>query len=157
MLQALIDDLSAHHVQIGVVVGGAPKRDVAQQSLIAALMKERAYVETVAAADPARADVIAALAGMTCRQRPSTYKPDIELRHGPLSGTVECIVRAIKNAVAYEWEQSLDGGNTWTYWPTSTQRARCSRTSHPKRPCTFVFVCSFAAPSTRTASPSGSS
>jgi hypothetical protein len=63
---------------------------------------------------------------------PRRFEPASIRVHGPLSGTVECVLKAIKNAVAYEWEQSLDGGNTWTYSLTTTQVGTMLKSLAPK-------------------------
>jgi hypothetical protein len=113
-LQLLIEELKTAAAGVGRIgIGGAAIRNVVMRKLIAALMRERAYVETVASADPEHAASIAAMAGMALRNAPSIYKPDFEVRQGFLSGTLDCIAKAIKNAVTYHWQYSFDEGITW--------------------------------------------
>ncbi len=137
-LQGLIDDLRTKQAGLGLAgAGGATKRDAAQRLLVAALMKERACVEAVAAEDPEHAAVIAALAAMTLRTTPVIYKPFLGLEPGAVSGTVDCNAKAVPSAVSYEWEISFDGGVTWLKAGATT---RANMTLKDLAPKTTVHV-----------------
>lgn len=80
------------------------------------------YVQNLAdnAADYDDAVNLIAASGMDIKGRGTRVKPDIEVRNGSISGSVELIVKAKKGRNAYEWQMSADQ-LTWTMLPVTLQ------------------------------------
>jgi len=83
--------------------GAVATRDEKQQVVVADLHQLKAYVQQIASATPAHADVIAQAAAMTLRKPGAQAKSDL----------------AVKQK-SHEWQYSLDG-KTWTNATPSLQ------------------------------------
>jgi hypothetical protein len=101
-------------------VGAAADRDAARKVVTDDLHEERAYVETLANADPDHAVQIAEDAAMTLHGVTPRNKSDLAAKHGAVSGSVHVVAKALKGARANEWQYSTDGGKTWIDLPTTT-------------------------------------
>jgi len=81
----------------------------------------RAYVQTVADADPANAASIATSAGMFVRKATTKVKQDLTAKpNKTLSGSVDVVVKASSSRESQEWQYSLDG-KTWVDAPPTLQ------------------------------------
>jgi hypothetical protein len=99
--------------------GAVADRDAALTIVVGDLKSLRAYVETVANADPANAASIAKDASMSVRTQATRTKSDLAVK-SVASGEVQVVAKAIAGGKAHEWEYSLDG-KTWTDVPTTLQ------------------------------------
>jgi hypothetical protein len=122
VLQADIDDLKNKEAAVkSVGVGGATRRNSSQRALSADLKRACAYVEGIAAADPEKAALIAAQAGMALWSVPARNKPGLVAKSGRVSGVLNVITTAVNGATGYQWQHSLDGGKTWIDMPATTK------------------------------------
>ena len=121
-LQSDVDDLTSKEARAKSRVEGAvTDRDNAKAVVVADLQLERAYVEKVATANPTNASAIAQDASMALKKAPARNKPTLATKAGTVSGTVKLVAKATKGAKANEWQQSTDGGKTWTDLPKTTK------------------------------------
>jgi hypothetical protein len=100
--------------------GTRAARDDARTALIQLMQQLRAYVQSVASANPAQASTIAEDAAMRLRKTPTHHKSDLSVK-AVASGSVKVVAKALKGARANDFEYSTDGGKTWVAVPTSTQ------------------------------------
>ena len=109
-----IDELEAAEVAAQARTKGAAavrnaKRKVVESDL--GLLK--GYVGWVASQSPDPIAVIES-AGMSAKQFSNPKKPPLQATMGPAPGQVVVRARAAgKGSVAYEWQFSADGGQTW--------------------------------------------
>jgi hypothetical protein len=101
--------------------GAVQKRNAAMAVVVADLDQLRAYVQTVADADPSNALAIAHSAGMDLRKTKSSSKNDLNAKPGKLSGSITVSARVAGLRAAHDWQTSTDGGKTWISAPTSLQ------------------------------------
>ena len=95
-------------------------RDDAWKSVIQLMQQLRAYVQTVASANPAQASQVADDAAMRLRKTPTHHKSDLSVKH-VASGSVLVVAKASKGAKAHEFQYSTDGGKTFVAAPPTTQ------------------------------------
>ncbi len=100
--------------------GTRAARDDARTALIQLMQQLRGYVQGVASANPAQASTIAQDAAMRLRKNTTHQKSDLAVK-GVASGSVKVVAKALKGAVANDFEYSTDGGKTWIGVPTSTK------------------------------------
>lgn len=119
-LEAAITALATAETAFKTRAGTKEARDNARVALVALLHGIHAYVQGLASANPAQADVIAKAASMTLRKAPVTHKSDLAVK--PKSeGVVHVAAKALKGAKAHEWQYSTDGGKTWSSAPSTTK------------------------------------
>ena len=99
--------------------GAVATRDEKQQVVVADLHQLKAYVQQIASATPAHADVIAQAAAMTLRKPGAQAKSDLAVKQ-KVSGSVQVIAKVQKGDRSHEWQYSLDG-KTWTNATPSLQ------------------------------------
>ena len=102
-------------------VGTVPARNVAKEALVQALHDVRAYVQSVANANPEQAEAMIASAGLRSKKLPARIKAELAVADGPVSGTAKLEAKAVARRAAYEWQWSADGGKTWTSIPPTLQ------------------------------------
>jgi hypothetical protein len=108
------DDLEAAEVTAKTLAKGAAqvrndKKRVVEDDM--ALLK--AYVYSIAAANPALAITIILAAGMSPKNFRLHVKPQLEAIMVPFSLEVLLRARAEQKKAFYEWQYSADGGHTW--------------------------------------------
>ncbi len=90
-------------------------------AVIADLDLLRAYVQTVADANPSNALSIAHSAGMNLRKTRTTTTNDLNAKAGKVSGSIAVSARLGGVRASHDWEYSVDGGKTWISAPPSLQ------------------------------------
>jgi hypothetical protein len=101
--------------------GAVQARNAAMAVVVADLDLLRAYVQTVADADPSNALPIAHSAGMDLRKTKTVSKNDLNAKSGKVSGSIAVSARVAGVRASHEWQYSTDGGKTWISAPSSLQ------------------------------------
>lgn len=101
--------------------GTAAARDVKRAALVSLLTRLKAYVQGVADEHPEHAATIIESAGMHVKRSAPLGKAPFAVEHGPRSGSVELVVRSAGDRARYDWQWSLDGGETWNSRPSTLQ------------------------------------
>ena len=96
--------------------GMVAQRDVALRHAHLMMTVLKAHVQSVANADPERAEAIVQSAGMRVAKRSAWTKPPIGAKHGNAPGKVVLDARAVPKPVQYRWQMSTDQ-ETWTDLP----------------------------------------
>jgi hypothetical protein len=113
-VQAAIDDLEeAEVIALMRTRGAAAARDAKRAVLVSLLEPLRAYVQTIADANPENGPAIIESAGFTLRKIPVMPPRGFKVERGAVSGTVKLVVPATARRAAYDWQYSVDGGKTW--------------------------------------------
>jgi hypothetical protein len=108
------DDLDAAEAEVkGGAKNGIPTRDAKAATLVSLLEQERSYVQKVASADPANAEVLIQSAAMNVKRVPTHGPRVFGAKQGALSGSAELVTGSAGRRAAYDWEYSADGGKTW--------------------------------------------
>jgi hypothetical protein len=102
-------------------VGTVEARDVAKEALVQALHDVRAYVQSVANANPEQADAMITSAALRSKTIPARLKADLAVIAGDVTGAAKIEAKAVAKRAAYEWQWSADGGKTWTSLPPTLQ------------------------------------
>ncbi len=100
-------------------VGAVATRDEKLQVVVTDLHQLKAYVQQIANANTAHADVIAQAAAMTLRKATAPSKSDLAVKQ-KVSGSVELVAKVQAGDHSHEWQSSVDG-KTWTNAPPSLQ------------------------------------
>jgi len=93
--------------------GNAQERDAKLRAVLSDLETLRVYVQRVADGHTADAPAIIEGAGMRVKRVGHHDKPLLEVRQGPVSGSVRLYAKAMRNRSFYDWQYSTDGTN----WP----------------------------------------
>jgi hypothetical protein len=101
-------------------VGTFSIRDDKRQVVVADMHQLHGYVQQLASATPAQAQIIAENAAMALKKAPATHKSDLAVKQ-VLSGVVKVVAKSVKGARSHEWQVSTDGGKTWTNTTPSAQ------------------------------------
>ena len=118
-LAQLAADLAALRLaQINRLLGPAAMkaRNAALRLMKRDLQQLRAFVQSLADADPEHAAQIIESAGLFVLVRSVHVKPDFEIRQGATSGTVTAHIRSRGPGATYWWELSTDS-KVWTTFP----------------------------------------
>jgi hypothetical protein len=91
-------------------------RDVALRQAHTCMTLLRAYVQSVANAEPEQAEAIVHSAGMNVAKPRTRTKLPVEVRHGGAVGRVVLDAKALPKPVQYRWQMSTDQ-HTWTDLP----------------------------------------
>lgn len=115
------------------VIGARAKRDAELGLLLTGMEVERSFVQALADADPANAEVLITGAGLVVSGVGTYQKPMLGLRNGKQPGTVVCDANVgllvgtdAKHPTErryFNWEYTLDGGKSFVAL-RSTTRAR---------------------------------
>jgi hypothetical protein len=108
-VEEAIDDLEA--VETATLKQTA-LRDEKRRALVRLLQRLRDYVQSIADADPERAASIIESAGMFVKGPRPYPAPVFRAKHGT-SGTILLFAPSAGDRAGYDWEYSLDGGETW--------------------------------------------
>jgi hypothetical protein len=130
-----IDDLVQTQTAFDNRLGTRARRDDAQRVVVADMKQLHAYVQLLANATPDDAAVIAARAAMTVRAHAAYSKATLALKQ-LFSGVVRAIAKAVRGARAYEWQWSVDDGQSWT----SVTTTQASTTLSGLRPGVTLHV-----------------
>jgi hypothetical protein len=95
-------------------------RDDKQQVVVADMHQLHGYVQQLASATPAQAQIIAESAAMTLRKTGARHKSDLAVTQ-TVSGAVKVVAKSVLGARSHEWQLSTDGGKTWTNATPSAQ------------------------------------
>jgi hypothetical protein len=121
-LQSAIDDLQAAETDAQTRARGAvATRNAKRSTLVALLQQLRTYVQTRADASPESAPAIIESAGIAVRKPMPPVARGFHSRPGRVSGSVELVALSAGDRASYEWQTSVDEGNTWTRLPTTLQ------------------------------------
>jgi hypothetical protein len=101
--------------------GTVATRNEKRKALVALLEPLRAYVQTVADANPENGPSIIQSAGMSVRKSPTHPARAFTAKAGAVSGTVKLHAVTVGHRAAYLWEYSVDGGKTWIAAPVTLQ------------------------------------
>jgi hypothetical protein len=93
--------------------GAAAARDVLPKVVEDDLKELKNYAQAVTNKNPDKALAIIESAAMTRKQFPLYMKPDFEAQMGEAAEDVVLRVKSAGKRVAYEWESSINGGQTW--------------------------------------------
>jgi hypothetical protein len=102
-------------------VGTVEARDVAKEALVQALHDVRAYVQSIANANPEQAAAMITSAALRSKTIPARLKADLAVTAGNVTGAAKIEAKAVARRAAYEWQWSADGGKTWTSLPPTLQ------------------------------------
>ncbi len=103
--------------------GAVQTRDAKLAIVITDLNLERAYVESIADADPANATAIANSAGMEVRKQaahPKKHAVNVK-QAGGFGPVIVTALVGTRQKQSHEWEFSIDGGKTYVGLPHTTQ------------------------------------
>ncbi len=132
VLQTQIDALNTDQALVKArSTGSVADRDAAMKTVAISLNSERGYVEGVCNANPSNAATIVEDAGMFLRTVPTREKPPLAVKAGKVSGSVVVVAKATKGAKANDWQQSIDGGKTWTDLPATTKATTTVQSLQP--------------------------
>ena len=98
--------------------GNAQERDAKLRAVLSDLETLRVYVQRVADGHTADAPAIIEGAGMRVKRVGHHDKPLLEVRQGPVSGSVRLYAKAMRNRSFYDWQYSPDGTN-WLNVPST--------------------------------------
>ena len=102
----------------GTVEARDAKRTIVEDDL----RKLRAYVQTIADADPTNAAMIAKEANMGVGKVPTRTKQNLTAKPSKKgSGLVDVAAKAPEGRASHEWEVSTDGGKTYAAAPSTLQ------------------------------------
>jgi predicted phage tail protein len=119
--------------------GTVPARNAAKAALVQALHDLKAYVESIANANPEQGEAMITSAALRAKTIPSRTKAALTVSPGDVSGTAKVEAKAVARRAAYEWQWSSDGGKTWTAVPPTLQ-ARTTVAGLPVgTSCSFRF------------------
>lgn len=121
-VSALITKLDAAQTAVKTRAQGTVQaRNTVKAQLVQALHDIRAYVQSIANANPEQAEEMIASAALRSRKIPSRVKPALAIAPGSVAGAAKVGAKAAARRAAYEWQWSSDGGKTWTAVPPTLQ------------------------------------
>lgn len=94
-------------------VGTVPARNAARKRVFQAAAGYKSAVEQVANTDPANGTVIIVESGLRMRRESTRRKAQLSAKPARLSRSLIADVRSVAKRASYEWQISLDGGETW--------------------------------------------
>ncbi|MFO0759541.1 MAG: fibronectin type III domain-containing protein [Byssovorax sp.] len=94
--------------------GAVATRDLKRKIVIDDLYALRAYVQGIVNQNPTQAEAIIESAGMFVKRHTTHVRADLEAHRGKSPGEVVLRAKSAGPAAAYEWQDSGDGGDTWT-------------------------------------------
>lgn len=119
---AAIDDLkAAQTAAIARTKGAVATRNEKRTALVAVLQQLRAYIQSVADANPANAASIIESAGVAQRKTTTHAARVFAAKPGTVSGVAKVVAKPAARRASYEWEYSTDGGKTWVPAPPTMQ------------------------------------
>jgi len=104
-----------------VAAGTVAARDAAAARVYVALAEYKAAVQKVADADPVNAGTIIVRSGLRTRRESTRRKVLLGAKRGRVSRSLDVDVKSVAKRASYEWENSLDGGETWIRVRTTTE------------------------------------
>jgi hypothetical protein len=110
---AIHDAFAAQVATLSRTCGTAQARNYEFSRLLVVLQEVRAYVQKVADQNPEIAGAIIESAMLRVHRSTAYAKPRFHLEDGPVSGSVKVTAESVRGAVFYEFQQSVDGGETW--------------------------------------------
>lgn len=93
--------------------GTVEARNVAAERVHKAVAQYASAVQTVADADPANGVTIIVDSGLRTRRASRRRKVPFGVKPGRVSRSLVAQVKSVAKRASYEWEISLDGGETW--------------------------------------------
>jgi hypothetical protein len=121
-VQARIDALDSSETEaLSLARGLKQARNADSRRLVSAMDLLRAFVQFTADENFDHAADIIESAGMSVKGRSYPVKEAFSARPGRVSGAVKLMVLAAGKVVAYHWQTSADGGQTWQELPSTLQ------------------------------------
>ncbi len=139
-VQAAIDE--AHDAQIVTysrALGSVAGRDEKVNELVSLLQSLRAYVQKMADANSEGAAAIIESAGLHVHKSTAYAKPRFHVEDGRVSGSVKVTAESVPGQVFYEWQYSVDGGQTWIDLPTTVRSKTIVSGLTPTRVVSFRY------------------
>ncbi len=113
-VQAAVEDLAvAEAATVTRAAGSVEVRDDKRRALVVLLDYLRAYVESIANANREHARAIAESAGMYLKDKGGPSVPFFHAKRGKVSTEVDLVAPSAGDRASYEFQYSLDGGQTW--------------------------------------------
>jgi hypothetical protein len=104
---------SAQVAALSRTAGTVAARDAAAGRVFVALAQYKGAVQKVADADPLNAASIIIHSGLRTRRESTRRKALFSVKRGRASCSLDAEVKAVTKRASYEWEISLDAGQTW--------------------------------------------
>jgi hypothetical protein len=122
VLSAALGDLTnAENAALTRARGAVATRNEKRAILTSVLELLRGYVQGVADANPSTAAAIIEGAAMAVRRTPSRTPRVFSIRQGAVSGTAIIRTGSAGSGTSYEWQYSINGGQTWVAAPPTIQ------------------------------------
>jgi len=139
-VQARIDALDSSETEaLSLERGLKQARNADLRRLVSAMDLLKAFVQFTGDENFDHAADVIESAGMSVKGRSYPVKEAFSVRPGRVSGAVKLMVTAAGKVVAYHWQMSADGGQTWQDLP-STLRAKTVVTGLvPQKTCWFRY------------------
>jgi hypothetical protein len=113
-VSARIDALEAAEVAVRTrAIGAVPVRDLCRGEVEEDMLALGAYVRQIATQHREAANAIITSAGLSPKRYSRAPKPDLAASMGSSSDEVALCAKSRGRGTAYEWQYSLDGGQTW--------------------------------------------
>lgn len=119
--EAVLDLRAKQVTALSRAAGTVAARDAAAARVYAALAGYEAAVQKVADADPVNAVTIIVRSGLRTRRESTRRKALLGAKRGRVSCSLDVDVKSVAKRASYEWEKSLDGGETWIRVRTTTE------------------------------------
>jgi hypothetical protein len=103
--------------------GKAQERNAKLRAVLLDLETLRVYVQQVADAHTAEGPAIIEGAGMSVKRVTHHDKPLLEVRQGPVPGSVRLYAKAMRNRSFYDWQYSPNG-KIWVDAPSTLKASR---------------------------------
>jgi hypothetical protein len=121
-VSSLITKLDAAETAVKTRAQGTVQaRNAVKAQLVQALHDIKAYVQSIANANPEQAEEMIASAALRSKKIPSRIKAALAVVPGDVTGTAKLEAKAVARRAAYEWQWSADAGKTWTALPPTLQ------------------------------------
>ena len=119
--------------------GTVQARNTVKAQLVQALHDIKAYVQSLANANPEQAEEMIASAALRSKKLSSRTKAALAVAPAAVSGAAKLEAKAVAHRAAYEWQWSGDGGKTWTAVPATLQARTTVQGLPVGTTCSFRF------------------
>lgn len=112
---------TAEAAAVSRIKGAVTTRNDKRAALDVLLQQLRAYVQSVADADPENGAATIQSAGMSVRKIGTRPSRVFAAEQGPVSGSAKLVTPSAGARAFFEWSYSPDGGKTWVETPSTVQ------------------------------------
>jgi hypothetical protein len=119
VLAAIGEASDAHTASLSRTRGTRQARNVKVDVLSRVLDQVRTHVQKIADQNPDSGAGIIESAGLFVHKPTAYAKPTFHAQDGRVSGTVKVTAESVRGQAYYDWQQSVDGGETWIDLPTT--------------------------------------